>query len=143
MDVVFDHYHIAALINRAVDEVRRQQYQLLEDSGKKVLKGSRYLLLRNYESIDDDHKARLMDLLKVNVPIYTIYTMKEQLRLFWQCENRKKAKGVIETWCQDAMKTAIGPLRKVAKTLWLYRTGLLNYFSHGISNSSLTVPTSF
>ena len=135
VDIVFDHYHIAAIMNRAVDEVRRELYQQLDQQGKQVLKGSRYLLLRNYDKLDDDHKGRIMEVLKINTPLYTIHTMKEQLRLFWHCETREKARGFIETWCQDAMKTTIKPLKAVAKTLWLYRTGLLNYFSHPISNA--------
>lgn len=134
VNIVFDRYHIAAMMNRAVDDVRRQQYQQLEGQGKDILKGSRYLLLRNYETLGDDHKARVVDLLKMNLPLYTTHAMKEQLRLFWQCEDYKKARAFIETWCQDAMKTTIAPLIKVARTLWLYRTGLLNYFLHPISN---------
>ena len=91
----------------------------------------------NKKGINNDHKVRILEILKVNVHLYTIHTMKEQLRLFWRCENRKEARSFIETWCQDAMKTAVKPLQTVAKTLWLYRTGLLNYFFHPISNAAV------
>jgi transposase len=47
-DIVFDHYHISALMNKGLDELRRKQQNDLDMIGQKTLKGSRYLLLSNY-----------------------------------------------------------------------------------------------
>ena len=45
---VFDHFHVVKLMNEKLDEIRRAQYNLEKDINKrKVLKGTRYLLLRN------------------------------------------------------------------------------------------------
>ena len=45
---VFDHFHVVKLMNEKLDEIRRAQYNLGKDINKrKVLKGTRYLLLRN------------------------------------------------------------------------------------------------
>ena len=46
----------------------------------------------------------------------------------------EKARKLFDNWCEDAMKSKIHPLMKVAKTLMLYRFGLMNYFKHKISS---------
>lgn len=134
-DIVFDRYHIMALINQAIEDLRREQQRELDDLGKKTLKGNRFLLLRNYEDLKPDRKARLDALLQANQPLFIIHSMKEQLRLFWDKENWDAAKTFLETWCQDALQSGIKHLVKVAKTLAGYRTGLLNYFKHPITSA--------
>jgi transposase len=134
-DIVFDRYHIMALINQATEELRREQQRELDDLGKQTLKGNRFLLLRNYEDLKPDGKERLDALLQANQPLFTMHSMKEQLRLFWQKENETTARTFLETWCRDALNSGIKQLSKVAKTLGGYRTGLLNYFKHPITSA--------
>lgn len=136
-EIVFDHYHIAALMNHAIDDLRREQQRELEDSDKKTIKGSRFLLLRNYESLQPNHKARLDELLDVNKPLFIIHSMKEQLRLFWEKPDRKRAAAFLYTWCQDASSSGIKQLVKIAKTLSEYRKGLLSYFTHPITSGTV------
>jgi transposase len=62
--------------------------------------------------------------------------MKEQLRLFWEQPDLESARHFLETWCKDAREVGIKTLAKLAKTLAGYRTGLLNYFKHRISNAT-------
>ena len=132
--VVFDHYHIAALMNKAIEKFRRAYQNELDDIGKKTIKGSRFLLLKNYESLEDDKKDRLKTLLDLNEPLFTIHTMKEQLRLLWEKEDYESAGIFLSTWCQDAINSGIKQLNSIGKTLAAYKTGILNYFEHRISN---------
>ena len=45
---VFDHFHVVKLMNEKLDDIRRVQYNLEKDiNERKVLKGTRYLLLGN------------------------------------------------------------------------------------------------
>lgn len=134
-DIVFDRYHIMALMNQAIETLRRDQQKELDDLGKETLKGNRFLLLRNYEDLKPDPKARLDALLEANEPLFIIHSMKEQLRLFWDKEDWEAARTFLETWCKDALQSGIKQLVKVAKTLAGYRTGLLNYFRHPITSA--------
>ncbi len=133
VDIVFDRYHIMALMNHALDEIRRSQQRELDDLGQKTLKGNRFLLLKNYDSLEPGRKARLDALLEANQPLFIAHSMKEQLRLFWE-EDVQTAKGFLDVWLKDAMSSGIRELAKVAKTLAGYRTGLLNYFKYFITN---------
>jgi transposase len=135
VDIVFDRYHIMALINQAIEELRREQQRELDQLGQQTLKGNRFLLLRNYESLEPDHKSRLNALFEANQPLFTMHSMKEQLRLFWEKQDGDAARAFLELWCGDALKSGIKQLIKVGKTLSLYRTGLLNYFKHYITSA--------
>jgi transposase len=137
VDIVFDHYHVMALMNEALDEFRRELQRELDEVGQKTLKGSRFLLLKNYDSLEPDRQARLDALLTINAPLSEMHLMKEQLRLFWDKKTQEEARQFLETWCQDAIKSGIRQLKRVAKTLLSYRTGLLNYFTHHITNAGL------
>ncbi len=79
-DIVFDRYHISAMVNRSIDNLRREQQQTLNKEKKKTLKGSRFLLLSNYSSLNQKKQGRLNELLQVNQPLFVMHTMKEQLR---------------------------------------------------------------
>ena len=135
VDIVFDRYHVAALINQAIDELRREQQRELEGLGKKTLKGNRFLLLTNYDNLSVDRKERLHHLLSANDPLFNAHCMKEQLRLFWDQPDPESGRHFLETWCKDAMESGIKALARVGKTISAYRTGLLSYFKHRISNA--------
>ena len=51
---VFDHFHVVKLMNEKLDDIRRVQYNMEKDINKrKVLKGTRFLLLCNGTDIFD------------------------------------------------------------------------------------------
>jgi transposase len=131
--IVFDHYHISAMMNKGIEEVRREQQAQLDEEGEKLLKGTRFLLLKNYENLDEEKQDRLQSLLEVNAPLFTIHTMKEQLRQFWEKDSIQEAITFLDAWCKDAENSGIKPLKKIAKTLMHHSHGLLNYYFHHIS----------
>ena len=76
--VIFDRYHVMSLMNQAVDEFRRDYQRQLDQLGQKTLKGIRFLLLRNYDRLDERCKGRLERLFRVNQPLYLMHTMKRK-----------------------------------------------------------------
>jgi transposase len=115
VNIIFDPYHIMALINQAIEDLRRDQQRELDRLGQQTLKGNRFLLLRNYHDLKPDRKSRLDALLHANQPLFIIYPMKEQLRLFREKENGTTARIFLETRCRDALNSGIKQLIKVWK----------------------------
>jgi len=77
---VFDRFHVMKLLNDKLSQFRREVYGTLPDKlQKKVLKGIRWLLLKNPENLDDekDEYRRLQAALELNQPLATAYYMKE------------------------------------------------------------------
>src|SRR4051794_19764231 len=51
---VFDHFHVVKLFNEKLSALRRELYhQAHSDAERKILKGTRWLLLKNPENLDD------------------------------------------------------------------------------------------
>jgi len=137
VDIVFDHFHVNALVNRALDEIRRQQQRELEAGSKRVVKGKRFLLLRNYEHLDEVAQEGLQALLDINGPLLIAHTLKEQFRMFWQQPTVEKASSFLIRWLWDVHESGLEPLIKVGKTLLRHAKGLVNYFKHRISNGKI------
>ncbi len=135
--VVFDRFHIMALMGRQIDSLRREEQNVLAAEGKSTLKGSRYLLLRNYHSLTQKHQQKLDRLLEANQPLFTMHVMKEQLRLFWEQGNKKRADSFIKQWVFDALVSGIKQLISVGMTILRRLEGLLNYYPHKITNGPL------
>ncbi len=135
--IVFDRYHIMAIMNRHIDDLRREQQRSLSGQGKKFIKGSRFLLLRNYDSVKGENRERLNTLLDANAPLYEIHTMKEQLRLFWEQTNQLEAVTHLVAWIFDAMISDVKQLRKMASTLIDHFMGVIHYYPHKITNGLL------
>jgi transposase len=132
--IVFDRYHVSALMNKAIEEVRREQQAELDDKGTQILKGTRFLLLKNYEKLDQEKKDRLQQLLEANTPLFTMHSMKEQLRDFWEKDSLEEAISFLDAWCTDAENSGIKQLKRVATTLMHHSHGLLNYYFFRISS---------
>lgn len=101
---VFDHFHVVKLMNEHLDDIRRKVYNMEKNINKrKVLKGTRYLLLRNGEDIfDKQHKTRLDNALAMNKPLSKAYYLKEQLREIWTQPFKAQAEAVLEDWVKQA-----------------------------------------
>jgi len=137
VDIVHDPYHVVALVNRAIDETRRDLYRKLTDEERQVLKGSRFLLLRGMENLKPRSLERLMELMEVNEPLYQAYLLKEDLRMFWNLPNADLAGAFLESWIDQARTLGLKHFVRLADTIEEHRSGLLSYFRHRISTGPL------
>lgn len=137
--IVFDHFHVVKLMNEKLSQLRRGLQREADILGKKVLKGTRWLLLKNPENLDEtrDERGKLEEALKFNKPLATAYYMKEELRLFWEQPDKDTARRFLEQWCKRAETSGIRPLMEMARILRIHRIGLLNYYDHPISTGPL------
>ena len=118
--IVFAHFHIVKLFNEKLSKIRRELYnQMKEKSDKKFLKGSRWLLLKNPENLDDskNKRQRLQEALEVNHSLATAHYLKEDLRLLWSQKTKKDAEKFLKIWVEKARASGISILMKFANTL--------------------------
>lgn len=135
--VVFDRYHIMAIMNKHIDDLRREQQRTLNKEDRQFIKGNRFLLLRNLDKVKDDDRIMLETLLQANAPLYEIHTMKEQLRLFWEQDSKGAATRFIVQWLLNAMESDVKQLRSMASTLIDHFQGIVQYYPHKITNGRL------
>jgi len=137
---VFDHFHLIKLYNAGLSELRRQLYhEATNVMEQKVLKGTRWLLLKNPENLDPRRREaeRLTAALELNQPLALAYYLKEDLRQIWLQADKSTAAAILQDWVGRAMASGIRMLRKFAKTLALYRTGILAWYDYPISTGPL------
>ena len=137
--LVFDHFHVVKLINDALDEIRRGIYREEKDLNKrKVIKGTRWLLLCNGKDIfDDKYKSRLDNALKMNEPLMKAYYLKESLREIWTQVYKEQAAEVLDKWIQQAYEAKIPKLTTLANTLKAHKWGILAWYDYHISTGKL------
>ena len=138
--IVFDHFHVIKLYNERLSNLRRDLYRHAQNQMEKnVLKGTRWLLLKNPENLDNakNEKQRLEDALDLNKPLATAYYMKEDLRQLWAQPDKETAERFLQDWVQRARACAISMLMRFANTLLAHRTGILAYYDFPISTGPL------
>jgi transposase len=138
--IVFDHFHVVKLFNEKLSDLRRALYrEATEVQHKEVLKGTRWLLLKNAENLDPekDEKVRLKEALKLNEPPAAAYYMKEDLRRFWEQPGKRFATTFLDGWIRRAEASGIKILQQMAKTLAAHRSGLLAYYDVMISSGPM------
>jgi transposase len=137
--IVFDHFHVIKLFNEKLSNLRRSLYRQATEANKEVLKGTRWLLLKNPENLDveRDEKLRLKEALKLNKSLATAYYMKDDLRQFWEQPGMRFATMFLDGWIRRARASGIKMLQQMAKTLQVHRTGLLGYYEAEITSGPL------
>lgn len=144
-EIVFDPFHVVKLMNEHLDELRRELWREAVDEGKNAIKGSRWVLLKGSEHIEEEPKKPgepserelLNAALEFNKPLATAYYLKEDLRILWMLPNRASGKRYLRTWIKEAEATGIGELAKMAKTLRTHEEGILAYFKHRITSGPM------
>jgi transposase len=137
---VFDHFHVVKLFNDKLSEFRRELYREATGSlHKKVLKGTRWLLLKNPENLDPDRneQERLEEALRLNRPLAIAYYLKEDLRQIWLQTDKAAARRVLNDWISRATASGIRLLPTFAVTLSMHRAGILAYYDYPISTGPL------
>ena len=136
---VFDHFHVVKLMNEKLDDIRRKVYSMEKDVNKrKVLKGTRYLLLGNGADIfDKQHKSRLDNALAMNEPLSKAYYLKEQLRQIWMQPVKSMGEDVFDDWVRQAEESKIPQLQKMAVTMRAYKTGILAWYDCHLSTGKV------
>jgi transposase len=138
--LVFDRFHVMKLLNEKLTELRRELFREAERPlGKSVLKGIRWLLLKNPENLDDakQERTRLEEALQLNQPLAIAYYLKDDLRQFWGQPDYHTASRFLASWCRRAEASGIRILQKFAHTILGHRSGLLAWYTHPISTGPL------
>ena len=134
--IVFDHFHVVKLMNDALDNVRRDAYRDLKDEDvRKAIKGTRWLLLSNSEDLKG--RDKLDAALQLNRPLFDAYYLKEDLRQIWMQLGKEEAEKYLVDWAERMRTTGNKHLVKVANTVSAFRSGILSWYDHRISNGKV------
>jgi transposase len=135
--IVFDQFHVVAAYGRVIDKVRTLEYHKATKAGRAVMKGSKYLLLKNSENLADEERPHLKALLELNEALSTTYILKDYLKRLWHYKYARWAIKALAHWCRIAFESGVKPLISFAKTLIRYAYGIINHCWYPIHTGRL------
>ena len=127
--IVYDLFHVVAKYGREViDRVRVDEANRLRHDrpARHLVKGSRWLLLRNRENVTREaDQVRLRELLAANRALLTVYLLKDDLKTLWDYRHPGYALRFWQQWYRRAIRSRIEPLKAFARRLRPYLPGIL------------------
>lgn len=128
---ILDRYHIAAKMNKALDEVRAKETRALKlraQGAKVILTHSRWCLLKRPENLSELQAIKLKDLLSYNLQTIRAYLLKEEFQLFWEYVSPAWAQQFMDQWCKKVMRSRLEPMKKIAGMIRTHKPLILNWF---------------
>ena len=139
--IVFDKFHVLKNYSWVIDRVRNTEYRKASKKDKEVIRGTKYILLKNDRNLirtdGKDEKKHLRTLLKLNRNLNLVYILKDDLMRLWRFKYPACARRFLSDWIQRADASGIRPLKAFAKTLNRYSYGLVNHCYYPINTAKL------
>jgi len=112
--------------SRGADEVRRAEAARQRRRRERALvKGSRWLLLRNAENLKRADRVKLRELLDANRRLAAVYILKDDLKRLWDYQLPSYALRFWKEWRARALRSRIDPLKRFARRLAEKLEGIL------------------
>lgn len=131
--IVFDKFHIAQHLNRAVDEVRRREHRRLGDHSP--LAGSKYDWLRNPATFTHGGALAFSRLRAQVRRVARAWELKETAMELFELKHPGVADRNFGHWFQWARRSRLEPMKKVAMMLKRRWDQIRTYFRHRITNA--------
>jgi transposase len=132
--ITFDKFHILKIINEAVNSVRKQ-----EVATNNILKGTKYIWLKNYNNLTKKQKEQLDELAMSNMNIKTIraYNIRQSFQDIYQANTQDEFITYLNKWYYWATHSRLEPIIKAAKTIKRHWDGIVKWYESKINNGIL------
>ena len=135
--IVFDRFHFSRIVNRHLEQIRRDiQRQLTDEERRHCKKHSRWLALRRLHNSNSKQLSALEQMKLDNQPLYEAYLLKEMLlSVFDEDIHKDEAEQRLLDWCSLVELTPFTPFVRLANQIRQRLHILLNWFKYHISNA--------
>jgi transposase len=127
--VTFDKFHAVKIVNDAVDQVRRG-----EQKSQRILKGTRYIWLRNPANLSDRQQATLDSLPTRHLKTARAYQIRLAFQDLYQQDGTEQAAQYLKKWYFWATHSRLEPIIDAARTIKRHWDGILRWFDSKIAN---------
>ena len=138
-EIVYDKFHLVKAMNERLDNVRRRVARNLDEDAAKDLKGKKFVLLKNEDSLDERGAEDLQRIRAISSDLNDAHLLKERLRtIYATAKNGFDAYCLLRGWCSMAEATNVPELAAMAKTIRSHIKGILGYWKlGGATNASM------
>lgn len=136
--IVFDKFHVIAAFHKTIDSIRHQEYLKASKEDKRIFKGSKYLFLRKYSSLNEqEEQVKLQAIFYRNDLLAKVYILKDYINMFWRFDTPRLSEEFILHWCSIAEEVKNSRLNKFVKMVKRYLYGIVNHSIFQINNARL------
>jgi len=128
-DIVFDKFHIHALLNKAVDEVRKKEHK-----EKEGLKNTKFLWLKNFNNLNSTAQEKVSYLKLCFPKLGEAHRLKELFKEVWNEKKPVQVAKHMAAWIEMAVDSNIAPMIEFVKMLERHMKGIEAYFKHIVTN---------
>ena len=130
-----DRFHVMKNLNDAVTKARRSIQKKADTQTQALLKGCRWLLVKNAEHLTDAERPKLAAMLSASPELKTCYDLKEDFRTWFNTlSDRPSAERTLNEWLTRVQASGLKALQAFTKTIGNWRERILNYFDGRHSN---------
>ena len=134
-EIVADRFHVMKQLNDAIAKIRRNLQAKSDKVTYELLKGTRWILVRNRADLTLEEETKLQIALNAFPELRTAYLLKEKFTLIANTiQNRPQAERFLGAWVCEAQATDLSQLVKFTHTLQNWWNEFLNYFNEGFSS---------
>jgi len=132
--ITFDKFHILKIINKAVDQVRRE-----EAKNNNLLKNTKYIFLKNHNNLTKKQSQKLAELSisKLNIKSIRALHLRENFQEIYNARSEEDFEILINKWFFWATHSRLEPMIRAAYTIKNHWEGVLNWFESKINNGVL------
>ena len=133
-NITFDRFHIAKVINNAVDTVRKQ-----EAKEHAVLKGTRYVFLKNEKNLTSKQREKREELSmsRLNLKSMKALHIRENFQEIYKMPTFELFESMLKRWYFWATHSRIQPIIEAARTIKAHWNGVLQWKRSHIDNGLL------
>ena len=132
--IVADRFHVVKQLNHQLNLLRRKLQREADEELAEILKGCRWILLKNRAELTPKEEKKLNLILAACSELGQVYLLKEEFRTIGnKIKDKKQAERFLLAWVYKAEATGSRYLRKFVKTLRNWWREFLNYFDEGIT----------
>ncbi len=133
--LVLDRFHIVKALNEAVDEVRKEEWRKADKSGKKGLKGVRWLIYKHSSNRTEEDTKSLRSLYMGNRRIHRSWVLKDEFEQFWEFDDQLAAADFLDSWCKTAARSRLESIKTFVKTIRKHKNRLLPFVENRLTNA--------
>lgn len=132
---VVDRFHLMKNLNDALTKARRAIQNDADEITKGLLKGCRWLLVKNHENLTAEEQEKLKAMLAASPELCACYCLKEDFRaLFNRSLDHTEAEKQLQDWVVRVEASPFKALKQFVGTLRNWWQQILNYFTGRFNN---------
>jgi transposase len=98
-------------------------------------KKAKYVMLKNSDNHTDKQRAKFMEINQANLLTARAWKMKANFLELFEKETIDEASVFFDNWYENVIKSNIQPMKRIAKTLKNYKTGIINIVKYKLTNA--------